>query len=298
MRWHPGVFYFISYCIVLPEIVRNLFAIDYMKDHPGTTVADFKVVFNSIDKETKRVFDVIPNPATSWCFCSIEIWCACEVAKESWTVLILKSVGEQNICTWLFPSRWHCWKNGLVWYQQTVDIPPALDRTRLKQLEETILMTLRRSKRCPNTLSLIFFARTDCRMHVDMSSDGLDRPQIDPEMCMYSTEENNPHQQPGGLNSLSFRWGQQNLWKAAKICSSPDRVSFSRLFTDCARAGFTGKLQVLFPLCLTFMLGAHLKLDATQWSWLNQSFPTLDSVCKAFNPQADEWPRFLTDRFL
>jgi hypothetical protein len=36
-----------------------------MKDHPGTTVADFKVVFNSIDKETKKVFNVIPTPATS-----------------------------------------------------------------------------------------------------------------------------------------------------------------------------------------------------------------------------------------
>lgn len=44
------------------NVVRNIFAIDYMKDHPGTTVADFKKVFDSIDKDTKKVFDVISLP--------------------------------------------------------------------------------------------------------------------------------------------------------------------------------------------------------------------------------------------
>jgi hypothetical protein len=44
------------------NVVRNLFTIDYMKEHPGTTVADFKKVFNSIDKDTKKVFDVISLP--------------------------------------------------------------------------------------------------------------------------------------------------------------------------------------------------------------------------------------------
>jgi hypothetical protein len=36
--------------------IRNLFAIDYLKDHPDTTSADFKKVFDSIDEATRKVF--------------------------------------------------------------------------------------------------------------------------------------------------------------------------------------------------------------------------------------------------
>ena len=34
--------------------VRNLFAIDYLKEHPDTTTAEFKKVFDNLDNVTSK----------------------------------------------------------------------------------------------------------------------------------------------------------------------------------------------------------------------------------------------------
>jgi len=39
--------------------IRNLFAIDYLKDHPDTTSANFKPVFDHIDEDTHKVFTLL-----------------------------------------------------------------------------------------------------------------------------------------------------------------------------------------------------------------------------------------------
>ena len=57
-----GLVCFISVCITFSHMsIRNLFAIDYLKEHPDTTAADFKVVFDALDDTTKKVFHVFTS---------------------------------------------------------------------------------------------------------------------------------------------------------------------------------------------------------------------------------------------
>ena len=48
-------------CRIFPNLlmpsfyISNLFVIDYMAEHPTTTAAEFKVIFQALDAETKRV---------------------------------------------------------------------------------------------------------------------------------------------------------------------------------------------------------------------------------------------------
>ncbi|KAF8511062.1 hypothetical protein BU17DRAFT_97529 [Hysterangium stoloniferum] len=37
----------------------NLNALNYLKEHPGTTAAEFKKVFNNLNKETRKKYDVL-----------------------------------------------------------------------------------------------------------------------------------------------------------------------------------------------------------------------------------------------
>ena len=47
---------FTYFCIPFSyDECRNLFAIDYLKDHPDTTSSEFKKVFDSIDEVTRKV---------------------------------------------------------------------------------------------------------------------------------------------------------------------------------------------------------------------------------------------------
>ena len=48
---------FTYFCIPFSyyDEIRNLFAIDYLKDHPDTTSSEFKKVFDRIDEITRKV---------------------------------------------------------------------------------------------------------------------------------------------------------------------------------------------------------------------------------------------------
>jgi hypothetical protein len=61
--------------------VRNLYAIDYIKDHPDTTTAEFKAVFDNLDDATKKVF-FFSLPSINSRVCPLEIQRALE-GKDS-----------------------------------------------------------------------------------------------------------------------------------------------------------------------------------------------------------------------
>ena len=44
-----------SVCSFTNDSFRNLFAIDYLKDHPDTTQAEFKVIYDGLAADIKKV---------------------------------------------------------------------------------------------------------------------------------------------------------------------------------------------------------------------------------------------------
>jgi hypothetical protein len=60
-RWQLGALLPWFRIAFFDEKLRNLFAIDYMKNHPDTTTAEFKIAFDGLDNATKKVFHFLPS---------------------------------------------------------------------------------------------------------------------------------------------------------------------------------------------------------------------------------------------
>ena len=85
------------------------------------------------------------------------------------------------------------------------------------------------------------------------------------------------------------KWNTTSMWKSNSTVSDSNNnhaLDLTDLKSDFANwASSSSVIPAMSDIhARAVRYQMHFELDATQWSLLNQTFPTLDSVWKAFKP--------------